>query len=77
VRGMKLYRHPRPLPLLRRIRRLLRFFDQNPSHASLSCPHITPGEPRQSLPPAFNLFDAAQHRLFLIPRHPLRPIQST
>jgi hypothetical protein len=74
---MKLYPHPRPLPVLLRIRSPLVLSGPNPSNASLSTPHIAPWRATTPLHPAFSPFDPTQISLLLIPLHPLRPIQST
>jgi len=74
---MKLYPHPRPLPVLRRTRGSLVASGQNPVDARLSSVHIRPRRANMLLHPPLQSSDAAQLSLCLIPLHPLRPIQST
>jgi hypothetical protein len=74
---MKLYPHPRPLPVLRRTHGSLVSSGQNPSHASLSSVHIRPRRTNMLLHPDLQSSNAAQLSLCLIPLHLFRPIQST
>jgi hypothetical protein len=74
---MKLYPHPRPVPVLRRIPGSLVSSSQNPLDASHSNLYIRPPQANMLLHPAFPSSDAAQLSLCLIPPHPFRPIQST
>jgi hypothetical protein len=71
---MKLYPHPRPLPVLRRTRGSLVSSGQNPLDASL---YIRPPRANMLPHPALQSSDAAQLSLCLIPLHLFRPIQST
>ena len=63
---MKLYPHLRTLPALRRARGFLVSSGPNPSHASLSSPHITPWEAAALSHPVFSPFDPTQLSLLLI-----------
>jgi hypothetical protein len=74
---MKLYPHPRPLPVLRHTRGSLVSSGQSPLDASLSSVHIMPRRANTLLHPALQPSDAAQLILCLIPLHLFRPIQST
>jgi hypothetical protein len=74
---MKLYPHPRPLPVLRRALRFLVSSGQNPVDASLSSVHIRHRRANMLLPPPLQSSDSAQLSLCLIPLHLFRPIQST
>jgi hypothetical protein len=74
---MKLYPHPRPLPLLRRTRESLVSSSQNPFDDSLSSIHKRPRRTSILLHSALQASDAAQLNLYLIPLHLFRPIQST
>jgi hypothetical protein len=74
---MKLYLHPRPLPVLRRTRGSLVSSGQNPLDDSLSSVHKSPRRANMLLHPALQSSDAAQLSLYLIPLHLFRPIQST
>jgi hypothetical protein len=74
---MKIYPHPRPLPVLRRTRGSLVSSGQDTLDASLSNLYIRPRRTGMLLPPAILSSDNAQLRLCLIPLHPFIPIQST
>jgi hypothetical protein len=74
---MKIYPHPRPLPVLRRAPRSLVSSGQNPADAALPSLPIGPRRATAPLHPTFRKTDPAQLSLFLIPLHPLSPIQST
>ena len=74
---MKLYPHPRPLPVLRRTRGSLVSSAQNPLDDSLSSVHIRPRRANMLLHPALQSSDAAQLSLCLTPLNLFRPIQST
>jgi hypothetical protein len=75
ARSMNRYPHPRLLPVLRHLRGFLVSSGQNLSHASLSSPHISPREAFAPLHPALRQTDPTQLSLFMVPLHPLRPIQ--
>ena len=77
MRCMKLYPHPRPLLVLRRIRRPLVSSSQNPLDHSLSSVHKRPRRANMLLHPALQSSNSAQLTLCLIPLHLFRPIQST
>jgi hypothetical protein len=74
---MKLYPHPRPLPVLRRARGFLVSSGQHASDASLSSLHIRPRQAIIILHLALKPSDPTQLSLFLIPPHPRRPMQNT
>jgi hypothetical protein len=74
---LNLCSHSRLLLVLRRAHRLLVSPGQNPSDASLSRLHVSPRRATPPLHPAFKPPHPTRLSLFLIPRHPLRPMQST
>jgi hypothetical protein len=74
---MKLYPHPRPLPVLRRVRTSLVSPVADCSASYLFSPRLTP---HRGVPAHHRTVKAAhptQLSRCLIPPHPLRPIQST
>jgi len=74
---LNLCSHPRLLLVLRRARGLRVSSGQNPSDASISRLHVSPLRATTSLHPASRPPASARFSLFLIPRHPFRPMQST
>jgi len=74
---MKLYPQPRTSIVLRRVRGLLVFLDQSPSHISLSSTKINPADPPRRSTPVFRASKSAQLSPFQIPLHLLMSIQST
>jgi hypothetical protein len=77
VRRLNLCSHPRLLPVLRRARRLLVSTGQNSLNTRFLTLHIGPQRATAPTHPAIRQSDTDQLSLFLIPLHPLRPIQST
>jgi hypothetical protein len=73
---MKLYTHPRPITVCQHARRSFVSSGQNPSHAGLSSLHFGPPRDPAPLRPALMSPDPTQLRLFKIPLHPIRPIQT-
>jgi hypothetical protein len=74
---MKIYPHPRPLPVLRRTRGSLVSSGQDILDASLPSLYIRPRRTNMLLHPAIQSPDNAHLSLCLIPLHSFIPIQST
>jgi hypothetical protein len=74
---MKIYPHPRPLPVLRRVRRFLVSSVPDCSTGYLVSPPPTPHCGVSPLHPTVKPAQPTQLCRRLPPPHPLRPIQST
>jgi hypothetical protein len=77
MRSMKIYPHPRPLPVLRRVRRFLLSSDSRSLIGYLLSPFLMPHRASTALHQDLETADRAQRSDLVKPLHPIGPIQST